>query len=420
MAMRITAALLAAISVSLSAGSEDPALRRADASASADKAPAPQNQTPTFSASVDLVRTDAIVRDARGQFIADLKAGEFEVYEDGVEQDIVSLTMIHGGREFNVLAPSSPRRDGLILPASRPRSDTAGRIFVIIIDDFHLEPALTPKTRQIMGQMLRDLIHDGDMFGIVSTGYSSISEQLTYDRQVLESAMQRVQAGGLSPREIIQGAQGSQGPTELRHRAHVAFSLAYEQMRNLEQVQNRRKAVIYISSGYDFNPFAESRVNEQALRARVDAADLQNDPFFRTQQSSQMLAEADLVRELAELTRAANRANATIYPIDPRGLAAGPGVDEEIRAPEWNAHLRNAQGTLRVMAEQTGGFAIVNMNNVSAGLKRIDAETSDYYVLAYSSSNSDPLKRVRRIEVKTTRAGATVTHRTSYTRAPAR
>src|SRR5687767_5503009 len=399
MAMRITAAILMAISaVQISSA---------------------QNQTPTFTASVDLVRTDAIVRDARGQFIADLKDGEFEVYEDGVKQQIVSLTMIHGGREYNVLSPPAPRRDGLILPANRPRSDTAGRIFVIVIDDFHLEPALTPKTRQILGQMLRDLIHDGDMFGIVSTGYSSISEQLTYDPQVLESAIRRIQGGGLTPREIIQGAQGSQGPTELRHRAHVAFSLAYDQMRNLEKVQNRRKAVIYISSGYDFNPFTQSRLEEQALRARVDAADLQNDPFFRTQQSSQMLAEADLVRELAELTRAANRANATIYPIDPRGLAAGPDVDQDIRTPEWNAHLRASQDSLRVIAEETGGFAIVNMNNISAGLKRIDAETSDYYVLAYSSSNVDPLKRLRRIDVKTTRQGGTVFHRTSYTRAPA-
>ena len=410
MAMRITAAvLLAAITVALSAASRDAALQNPG-----------QTQPPTFKGGVDLVRTDAIVRDGRGQFIADLKAGEFEVYEDGVRQEIVSLTMIHGGREYNVLSPPAPRRDGLILPANRPRSDTAGRIFVIIIDDFHLDAANGQKTRQIVGQMLRDLIHEGDMFGIVSTGYSSISEQLTYDRQVLESAIRRIQGGGLTPREIIQGAQGSQGPTELRHRAHVAFSLAYEQMRNLEKVQNRRKAVIYISSGYDFNPFAQSRLEEQALRARVDAADLQNDPFFRTQQSSQMLAEADLVGELAELTRAANRANATIYTIDPRGLAAGPDIDLDIRTPEWNAYLRNSQDSLRVIAEETGGFAMVNMNNISAGLKRIDAETSDYYVLAYSSSNADPLKRLRRIQVKTTRQGATVFHRTSYTRAPAR
>jgi VWFA-related protein len=379
-----------------------------------------QGQPPTFRAGVDLVRTDAIVRDARGQFIADLKASEFEVYEDGVKQDIVSLTMIHGGREFNVLSPPPPRRDGLILPANRPRSDTAGRIFVIILDDFHLDPTIGPKTRQLVGQLLRDLIHQGDMFGIVSTGYSSISEQLTYDRQVLEAAISKISGNGLKPREIIEGAQSSQGPTELRHRAHVAFSLAYEQMRNLEKVQNRRKAVIYISSGYDFNPFAQSRLEEQALRSRVNAADLQNDPFFRTQQSSQMLAEADLVRELAELTRAANRANATIYTIDPRGLVAGPDVDLDIRTPEWNTFVRNSQDSLRVIAEETGGFAIVNTNGFTAGIKRIDAETSDYYVLAYSASDTDPLKRVRRIEVKSTRPGATVFHRTSYTRAPDR
>jgi VWFA-related protein len=258
------------------------------------------------------------------------------------------------------------------------------------------------------------------MFGIVSTGYSSISEQLTYDRQVLESAISRIQGNGLRPREIIEGAQGPQGPTELRHRAHVALSLAYEQMRNLEKVQNRRKAVLYISTGYDFNPFQQSRLEEQALRARVDAADLQKDPFFRTQESSQMLAAADLVGELAELTRAANRANATIYTIDPRGLDAGPDIDADLRVPEWTAHVRTSQDSLRVMAEETGGFAIVNTNAISAGLKRIDAETSDYYVLAYSSSNRDPLKRLRRIEVKTTRPSATVFHRTSYTRAPRR
>ena len=381
---------------------------------------APALSARQFVAGVDLVRTDVIVRNARGQFIADLKAGEFAVYEDGARQEVVALTMIHGGREYNVLSPPAPSRDGLILPPSRPRSDTAGRIFVIIIDDFHLEPATALKTRQIVGQMLRDLIHEGDMFGIVSTGYSSISEQLTYDRQVLQSAIERIQGNGLRPREIIEGAQGPQGPSELRHRAHVAFSLAYEQMKNLEKVQNRRKAVLYISSGYDFNPFAESRLEAQALRARVDAADLQNDPFFRTQQSSQMLAEADLVGELAELTSAANRANATIYTIDPRGLSAGPDIDTDLRVPEWAAHLRTAQDSLRVIAEETGGFAIVNTNGFGAGLKRIDAETSDYYVLAYSSSNSDPLKRLRRIEVKTTRQGATVVHRTSYTRAPAR
>jgi VWFA-related protein len=236
---------------------------------------------------------------------------------------------------------------------------------------------------------------------------------------VLESAISRMTAGGLSPKEIIQGMQGAQGPTELRHRAHVAFSTVYDLMRNLEKVQNRRKAVLYISSGYDFNPYEKSRLEEQALRMRVDASDLQNDPFYRTEQSSQLLAEGDLVGELAELTRAANRANATIYTIDPRGLPAGPDVDQDIRTEEWGAHLRASQDSLRVLSEETGGFAVVNQNNFGAALRRIDNETSDYYLLAYVSTNADPLRRTRRIEVRTTRPGATVFYRRAYTVAPA-
>lgn len=99
MAMRITAAVLfAATSVVVSAA----------------QTTAPSSQPRPFTVSIDVVQTDAIVRDARGQFIADLKAGEFEVYEDGVKQELVSLTMIHGGREYNVLSPPAPPRDGII------------------------------------------------------------------------------------------------------------------------------------------------------------------------------------------------------------------------------------------------------------------------------------------------------------------
>jgi VWFA-related protein len=256
------------------------------------------------------------------------------------------------------------------------------------------------------------------MFGIVSTGTSSISEQLTYDRQILESNIQKMTGGALKPKEIIDANQGSQGPTELRHRAHVAFSTAYDLMKNLERVQNRRKAVIYISSGYDFNPFEQSRMEEQARRMHVETSDLQSDPFFRTQQSSQALSEADLIQELGELTRAANRANATIYTIDPRGLVAGPDMDAEVSTQEWNNYVRDTQDSLRVLAEETGGIAVVNQNDFDKALKRIDSETSDYYVLGYYSKNPDPLKRRRRIEVRSTRPGVNVWSRTEYSLRP--
>ena len=99
--------------------------------------------------------------------------------------------------------------------------------------------------------------------------------------------------------------------------------------------------------------------------------------------------------ELTFLTRAANRANAVIYTIDPRGLIAGQDMDDEVNTQDWLDHVRDTQTTLRIMAEETGGIAIVNQNDFDKGLKRIDSETSDYYLLGFYSSNPDPLKRSR-------------------------
>ena len=120
-------------------------------------------------------------------------------------------------------------------------------------------------------------------------------------------------------------------------------------------------------------------------------------------------------RELADLTRAANRANATVYTIDPRGLVGGAEMDDEVDMVEWNNHVRKTQDSLRVLAEETGGTAVVNQNDFVKALKKIDAETSDYYVLGYYSSNPDPTRKRRAIEVKVKRPGANVWHRTSYT-----
>jgi VWFA-related protein len=398
-----------------------PAALRAQGQAPAP-APAASPDQPTFRVSVDLVTTDLIVRDSKtDQFVADLKNGELEIYEDGVKQDIASLVLVHGGKVYNQQSPPpAPVQEGIILPRNRPTNDAAGRVFLLFIDDLHLDFRSTPRTRELINKMLKILIHEGDMFGIVTTGTSSISQQLTYDRQILSSSIERITGNGLKAQEVIQGGQGSNGPTELRHRAHVAFSTAYDLMKNLEKLQNRRKAVIYISSGYDFNPFEKSRLEDQARRMNIEnAQDLQTDPFYRQQSSSQALAEGDLIRELAELTRAANRANATLYTIDPRGLVAGQDLDDEVNTQDWNEYLRETQSSLRVLAEQTGGIAVVNQNDFDKALKKIDAETSDYYVLGYYSKNPDPLRRTRKIEVKSTREGVSVWSRTSYSLRPA-
>ena len=393
--------------------------------------PAGQPQTPradqVIRSRVDLVTTDVIARDNNGQFIADLKKEDFEVFEDDVKQELVSFMLSHGGRIFNVAAPPPPvAEEGIILPPTRPTSDAAGRIFLIFVDDLHLDFRNTPRIRDLFKKIAKELIHEGDMFGIVSTGPSSLAIEMTYDRRRLDEAIKKISGSGLAPKDILDVPQGQQGPPEVRYRAHVAFSTAYEIMGKLQQVQNRRKAFIYVSNGYDFNPFETTRAKQEAERygrpssGNSDDGSNNNDdynPFLRDR-TSNVFHEADLAAELSELTRAANRANASIYTIDPRGLVGMPDLDEKIDMVEWQDYIRSSQDSLRVLAEQTGGIAVVNVNDFEKALKRIDNETSDYYVIGYYSSNPDPTKKRRRIEIKLKRPGTNLRYRTEYTLKP--
>ena len=388
---------------------------------------AQDQRRPDFATRVELVTTDVVVRDNNGQFIADLKKEDFEVVEDGIIQTVISFSLTHGGRSYNIAAPPpAPVAEGIILPPSRPPSDAAGRIFIIFVDDLHLDFRNTGRIRDLFKKIAKELIHEGDMFGIVSTGPSSLQIDLTYDHRRLDEALKKISGAGLAPKDILDVPEGSQGPPEVRHRAHVAFSTANDMLRQLEQVHNRRKAFIYVSNGYDLNPFTKTRAKNQlerygALRSNVESDDGSgnnnnmdpNDPAVQQKMGNQF-AFADLVSDLAEVTRTANRANTTIYTIDPRGLVGGPDLDEKIDMVEYQEYVRNSQDTLRVLAELTGGIAVVNQNDFTKALKRIDQETSDYYVLGYYSTNPDPTKRRRTIEVKVKRPGASVWHRTSY------
>ena len=118
-------------------------------------------------------------------------------------------------------------------------------------------------------------------------------------------------------------------------------------------------------------------------------------------------ADSDLWRDIAEITRAAARANTVIYTVDPRGLTAGPDIDENVSPKEWGEFTRKTQDTMRMLAEETGGFAVVNSNDYDRGLKIIDNASSDYYILGYTPSNPDPTHRRRKIEIRVTRKNAT-------------
>ena len=389
------------------------------------------DQTPVFRSGVTLVTTDIIPRDGSGLFVPDLTQDEITVFEDDQPQEIASLVLVHGGRVYNQLLPPAPVQEGIVLPPSRPANDTAGRIFILFVDDLHMQTGLTPKVRQVFEKIADTLIHEGDMFGIVSSGPSAINVQMTYDRSLLYSAMSKITGDGFSNQDLIEQLSGGPGgPSELRWRAHKAFKLARDIVRNLEGVENRRKAFIYLSSGYDFNPYEYERFRMSAVGQAMD--DIQraqgggNDAFYRgitdrdidmfnvNERQGTVFADTDLALEVKQLTLAANRANASFYTIDPRGLVAGPDIGYDVPLTEWRDHLFQTQNSLRLLAELTGGMAVVNRNDFEDALQEIDAETSDYYVLGFYSSNPDPTVRTRRLRIEVNREDVELRHRTHY------
>jgi VWFA-related protein len=379
-------------------------------------------EKPTFSVGVTLVTTDVIVRDGKGQFVADLKKEDFEVLEDGQPQSLSSFVLVHGGRSFNISAPSEAAApEVIVLPGRRPAADEAGRVLLIFVDDAHLEALNSHHVRALLKKVMVTLVHDGDLVSLVTTGTSSVAVPLTYDRGQVEAAIEKITGNGLTFLDLTQLSEGPSGPANLRQRAANAFTTAYQTINELERVKNKRKAVVWVSQGYDFNPFEGARRGTDRVfggRYGSPTRDMIRDeenPFYR---SSNVFAETDLFAQLREITRAANRANATVFTIDPRGLVGTTDAGQHIDQDEWATHIQKTQGSMRTLAEDTGGFAVLNSNDFDPALKRIDAETSDYYVLGFYSTNRDAAKRVRELEVKVNRPDVKVFSRRFYSLRP--
>lgn len=376
-------------------------------------------QAPTFRGGVSLVTTDVIPRNDGGRFVPDLTRDDFTVLEDGVAQDIAFFSLVHGGRTYTLVAPPAPPTpEGIILPAAprRPVNDIAGRVVLIFVDDLHFEAEYTPHVRRLIETLTTTLLHDGDMIAMISSGPSSLEVPLTYDRKLVASAASRVRGSGITANEIFQSLETSQGPGDLRQRARTAFFAAYDFLSELEQVRNKRKVVIYISTGYDFDPYAAGRFMKDRIMGGRFADNLrhlinEDNPYYRM---GTVTADVDLLALMRELTLSANRANATLFTVDPRGLAGVVDAGQYLDQSEWRTFLQKTQSSLRFIAEETGGFAVVNVNDFATEFKRIDAETSDYYVIGYYSSNPDPAQRVRELDIKVTRPNVQVQARRAY------
>ncbi len=411
--------------------------------------PTPQT-TPTFRGGTDVISVDVYPRDAKGQFVPNLTRDDFQVLEDGVEQKVLNFVFANGGQFYNDLATTAPVpvSEGLILPKSAPPADTAGRIFIVFIDDLHFMASQTPNVRKLL-EVIRDtLVHDNDLVGFVSSGFSSIEMDPAYDYQHrrFNEVINKVMGSGPSLDEMINMQAGQDGMSELNHNVGVTFQAAFNLLRQLENIRDKVKAFIWVSNGYSLDPFKDSRLKRELQKYEQTGAcdsaaeqkptdgseDLRaaNDPckyldndisliqnmrlsgndygFDLFNRPTLQWKNSDLMSQMAELIRSATRANTKLFTIDPRGLIATlntAAMQQNLSGQEETEFVQQTVGTLQALAENTGGIACVQTNDCRPVLQKIDNMTSDYYMIGYRSSNPDPFRLTRKIEIKVKRPG---------------
>jgi hypothetical protein len=134
-----------------------------------------------------------------------------------------------------------------------------------------------------------------------------------------------------------------------------------------------------------------------------DGSDLTNDSMRMACEGDRMaLANLDHRERMREITGDANRANVSFYPMTP------------LRNPAFGGPTLAQLSTLREMATDTDGLAIVNTNNLAEPLQRLVADMSSYYLLGYQSTNAKLDGRFRTIKVSVKRPNVQVRARSGY------
>ena len=394
-------------------------------------------QQAVFRSSVDLVHLDVSVLDKNRKPVRGLTQADFTILEDGQPRQVAAFAALE------VKAPAPARKDDAPwvqrVSADVQTNEIArtpeGRLFVLVLDDGLTpgDPGAIKSTNEIARAVI-DRLSPGDQMAVVFTVGSKGSQGFTSDRQKLLKAVETFSPG--QARHLMGWDTASQ---EILIDGRIIWHLTSDgdalyregAVRTLENVAasliaapQRRKAIIYVSPGVfaDLDASAPAKAGGESMMIRQ--------------------ANSSLNARLPGLYRRMREGNVTIYPIDPTGLGglaqfvqrAAPGFPAFGQArnasvmDDWYSLIypplppqlsqRIATVSLDFMkaaAENTGGLAIVDTNDLTGGVERIFEENASYYLLGFSIPGAHRPGSLHRLQVRVNRPDVTVRARSGYT-----
>ena len=397
--------------------------QQAGAGSAAAQTPAPPtgpDGQPVFRTGINFVRVDVIVSDKNGNPIGDLKPEDFEVVEQGKAQSIETFKLISldGGLMSAIKEPPREIRTDLDEETEASRDDV--RLFAFFLDDYHVRLENSMGARDQLARFVQTQLGPSDMIGVMYPLEAVAAVRMTRNQDAVVRGLQQFKGRkyDYTPRNDFE-QQYAYYPTEIveKVRNQVSMSAMKSLIVHMGGLKEGRKALILVSEGY--NSMLPPQMRDQVATIPGSGNAAAGDPFATgnsvMENRAAFSANNDMESDLRDLYDTANKNNVAIYAVDPRGLSTGEfGIDQNIGASIDRQYLNSTMETLRTLAINTDGRAIVNRNDLTMGMKQIVRDNSAYYLLGYNSTFTATDGKFHEIRVRVKRPGVQVRARKGY------
>jgi VWFA-related protein len=321
--------------------------------------------TGVIKSEASLVLVDVVVTDKKKHVLKDLTQKDFHVFEDGAERNIVSFS-----------------REGDIRPDSPGRQ----RYMVLFFDNSSTDPEFQMVARDAARNFVEMTASPNRMMSVVDFDNGMhVAQNFTANGDLLNDAVQKVRFAALQTNASSSGGAGSRSSQQQAELAVRNLLRAIREVAQMLGTVQGRKVMIFLSYGFTMN--------------------------------------SDLQPEFDATLDALNKANVGVYPVGAMGLAATGGAASAGAGRRGGGVMRGGgmatnPGTIQQifnpLASHTGGFPIVNTNDLAGGMQRVSEEMNESYILGYVPPNPTHDGRYHKIRVKVDRTGTEVRARDGY------
>jgi VWFA-related protein len=338
----------------------------------------------------NLVQVDPVITDSKGNPVTDLRPEEVQILEDGKPQQITNFSYVALDAPVVTKSTPPPGRNAAPAPPVRIKPDQVRRTIALVVDDLGLSFESAYYVRHALKKFLDQQMQPNDLVAIIRTGGGiGALQQFTTDKRQLYAAVEKVKwnplgRGGVSAFAPLGGQQISVGGGSSEEEEDSP-NQDLEEFRSDVFTVGTLGAVNYIVKGLKGLPGRKSVI-------------LMSDGF-KMFTKSESTGSARVMAALSTLTDMANRASVVIYTLDPRGLqtlgltaadnTSGMNPTQvSDRMSQRREEFSETQNSLNYLAQQTGGLAIRNTNDLSGGIRRAIEDQGGYYLIGYRPEES--------------------------------